>query len=311
MDRFDALQAFARVVETGSFTRAAQSLHLGRASVSQLVQQLEARLRVRLLHRTTRRVQITPEGAEYYERVVRLLADLHEADAAVSGAAAQPAGRLRVDVPGPLARRVLVPALPELLAACPGLQVEMGVSDRTVDLLGAGVECVVRGGAIANPALVARRVGELPLGVFAAPGYLARTGVPEHPAALAGGGHHAVALTWGPGGAARVPVMQREGERIEVRLPHRLALDDACACLEAGVAGLGLVWLPHYLAGGAVAQGALVPVLAGWRQDALPLYAAYPANRHPSARVRAFIDWVARVLAREALGTPSLMLSKK
>lgn len=311
MDRFDALQAFARVVETGSFTRAAQTLHLGRASVSQLVQQLEARLRVRLLHRTTRRVQVTPEGQEYYERVVRLLADLHAADAAIAGAAAQPAGRLRVDVPGPLARRVLVPALPELLDAFPGLHIEMGVSDRAVDLLASGVDCVVRGGAIANPALVARRVGELPLGVFAAPGYLARLGVPEHPATLADSGHLMVALAWAPGGVPPLPVLERAGERVAVRLPHRLALDDACACLAAGVAGLGLVWLPHYLAADALAQGALVPVLAHWRQPAMPLYAAYPANRHPGARVQVFIDWVVRVLARAALAPQPLVLSDK
>ena len=184
MDRFDALQAFARVVESGSFTKAALTLHLSRTTVTQLVQQLEARLRVKLLHRTTRRVQVTPDGAAYYERVVRLLADMDDADASVSTAAAAPRGRLRVDVPSPLARLVLIPALPAFHAQYPDILLHMGVSDRPVDMVGDNVDCVVRGGALTNPALVARHVGDLQLRVYAAPSYLQRAGTPEHPEAL-------------------------------------------------------------------------------------------------------------------------------
>lgn len=176
MDRFDALQAFARVVESGSFTKAALTLHLSRTTVTQLVQQLEARLRVKLLHRTTRRVRVTPDGAAYYERVVRLLADLDDADASVSTAAAAPRGRLRVDVPSPLARLVLIPALPAFHAQYPDILLHMGVSDRPVDMVGDNVDCVLRGGPLSNPALVARHVGDLQLRVYAAPSYLQRAG---------------------------------------------------------------------------------------------------------------------------------------
>ena len=131
MDRFNAMQAFARVVEAGSFTKAAQTLHMSKTTVTQLVQQLEARLRVKLLNRTTRQVKVTADGATYYERVVRLLADMEDADTSLSSAVASPRGRLRVDVPSPLARMILMPALPEFHARYPEIQLYIGVSDCT------------------------------------------------------------------------------------------------------------------------------------------------------------------------------------
>ncbi len=166
MDRFDAMQAFVRVVETGSFTKAALTLHMSKTTVTQLVQQLEARLRVKLLNRTTRQVHVTADGAAYDERAVRLLVDLDDAETSLSSATAAPRGRLRVDVPSPLARMLLVPAFPELHARYPDLQIEMGVSDRMVDLIGDNVDCVIRGGEVTQPSLIARHVGDLQLGVF-------------------------------------------------------------------------------------------------------------------------------------------------
>ena len=165
MDRFNAMQAFARVVEAGSFTKAAQPLHMSKTTVTQLVQQLEARLRVKLLNRTTRQVKVTADGATYYERVVRLLADMEDADTSLSSAVASPRGRLRVDVPSPLARMILMPALPEFHARYPEIQLYIGVSDRMVDLIGDNVDCVLRGGEITDPSLIARHVGNLALGV--------------------------------------------------------------------------------------------------------------------------------------------------
>ena len=165
MDRFNAMQAFARVVEAGSFTKAAQTLHMSKTTVTQLVQQLEARLRVKLLNRTTRQVKVTADGATYYERVVRLLADMEDADTSLSSAVASPRGRLRVDVPSPLARMILMPALPEFHARYPEIQLYIGVSDRMVDLIGDNVDGVLRGGEITDPSLIARHVGNLALGV--------------------------------------------------------------------------------------------------------------------------------------------------
>ena len=183
MDRFDAMQAFARVVETGSFTKAAETLRTNKTSVTQIIQQLEAHLRVKLLHRTTRKVQVTADGAAYYERVLRLLAELDDTEASLSGAAASPRGRLRVDVPRPLACFVLVPALPEFHARYPEIQIDLGASDRMVDLIRDNVDCVIRGGEITDPSLIARRVGELPIGAYAAPAYLRQHGTPAHPKA--------------------------------------------------------------------------------------------------------------------------------
>ena len=186
MDRFDAMQAFARVVETGSFTKAAETLNISRTSVTQLVQQLEARLRVKLLNRTTRKVNVTADGAVYYERVLQLLADLDDAETSLSAALASPRGRLRVDVSSPFASKILIPALPQFHARYPDIELHLGVSDRVVDLIDENVDCVIRGGEIANQSLVARHVADLPLGLYAAPAYLAESGVPVHPRELQG-----------------------------------------------------------------------------------------------------------------------------
>ena len=300
MDRFDAMQAFARVVEAGSFTKAAQTLHMSKTTMTQLVQQLEARLRVKLLNRTTRQVRVTADGAAYYERVVRLLADLEDADTSLSGASASPHGRLRVDVPSPLARMVLVPALPAFHERYPEIQIDMGVSDRVVNVIGDNVDCVVRGGELTDPSLKARRVGELTLGVYAAPGYLARAGVPSHPAELEQSHHRVVGFLWARTGKA-LPYALRSGEeRITVQGRYVLAVDDGNAYLAAGLAGLGVLWLPTYMSQPHVASGELVPLLEDWRLDPMPLYLAFPPNRHVSAKLRVFIDWVVEVMGRHA-----------
>lgn len=301
MDRFDALQAFARVVEAGSFTRAAQTLHLSKTTVTQLVQQLEARLRVKLLHRTTRQVKVTAEGAAYYERVVRLLADLSDADASVAGAAASPSGRLRVDVPSPFALQVLVPALPDFHTRYPEIQLDLGVSDRRVDVIGDNVDCVLRGGELPDSSLLARRVGELRMGVHAAPAYLRRLGTPLHPRELEDTAHRIVGFLRASSGKVAPLTLHRERERIEVKARYVVALDDGNACLAAGLAGMGVVCLPHYMTDAAVMRGELVPVLQGWQADPMPLYLVLPPNRHISARLRVFIAWVEELVARRGL----------
>lgn len=297
MDRFDAMQAFARVVEAGSFTRAAQTLHMGRATVTQLVQQLEARLRVKLLHRTTRRLRLTEQGALYYDRVCRVLAELEEAESLLSSAAHQPRGRLRVDVPSPLAQRVLIPALPDFFARYPEIQLELGVSDRNVDLLRERVDCVLRGGSIDSPGLVARQVGSLRLGVYAAPAYLQRHGTPAHPQQLAGDGHHMVGLLQSRTGKPRVATLRRGAESVALPARYVCAVDDGNAYLAAGLAGLGVVCVPDYMAQPHVACGALQPLFADWQLPAMPLSIAYPPQRHVSAALRAFIDWVVALMA--------------
>ncbi len=300
MDRFDAMQAFARVVEAGSFTKAAQTLHMSKTTVTQLVQQLEARLRVKLLNRTTRQVKVTADGAAYYERVVRLLADLEDADTSLSSASASPRGRLRVDVPSPLARMILMPALPTFHARYPEIQLHMGVSDRMVDLIGDNVDCVLRGGEVTDPSLIARRVGDLQLGVYAAPSYLALAGTPLHPRELEDTHHRTVGFLRARSDTVAPLGMEREGERIEVQGRYAVAVDDGNAYLAAGLAGMGVLWLPHYMAQDHAARGELVPLFDGWHCDSMPMHVAFPPNRHVSAKLRAFIDWVVELMAVHA-----------
>ncbi|PPT29647.1 LysR family transcriptional regulator [Xanthomonas arboricola] len=300
MDRFDAMQAFARVVETGSFTKAAETLHMSRASVTQLVQQLEARLRVRLLNRTTRQVHVTADGAAYYERVLRLLADMDDAETSLSDASALPRGRLRVDVPSPLARLILMPALPAFHARYPDIQLDMGVSDRRVDLIGEHVDCVVRGGTITDQSLIARRVGDLQAGVYAAPAYLQRLGMPAHPRELENTRHRCVCfMRWRS--SKTVPyVMQRGSEAVHLQGRYVVASDDGNAYLAAGLAGMGVLWLPVYMARAHVASGELVPLFEDWRMEPMPLSIAFPPNRHVSAKLRVFIEWVSALMAEHA-----------
>ncbi|MGE8143972.1 LysR substrate-binding domain-containing protein [Pseudomonas frederiksbergensis] len=300
MDRFDAMQAFARVVEAGSFTKAAETLHMSKTTVTQLVQQLEARLRVKLLNRTTRKVNVTADGAVFYERAVRLLADLDDAETGLSGASVQPRGRLRVDVPSPLASMILVPALPAFHARYPDIQIDMGVSDRMVDIIGENVDCVVRGGELTDQSLMARRVGDLQLGVFAAPSYLARVGTPSHPRELEDSAHRIVGFLWARTGRALPYAMRSDSESVEIKGRYVLAVDDGNAYLAAGLAGLGVLWMPDYMSKAHEARGDLVRLFEGWRLDPMPIFVAFPPNRHISRKLRVFIDWVAELMTQHA-----------
>jgi len=300
MDRLEAMTAFARVVETGSFTKAAETLKISRTSATQLVQQLEAHLRIKLLNRTTRKVNVTADGAAYYERVVRLLADLDDTEAGLSHASAQPKGKLKVDVPSPLARIILMPALPAFHARYPELQIDMGVSDRAIDLVGESVDCVVRGGQLTDQSLRARHVGDLQLGLYAAPAYLARMPAPSHPAELENSAHRIVGFLWGRTGKTYPAVLRRDGEIITIQGRYVVAVDDGNAYLAAGISGMGVLWLPQYMARQHVADGELLPLLQDWHLDPMPLHVAYPQNRYVSSRLRVFIDWIAELMAQHA-----------
>jgi DNA-binding transcriptional LysR family regulator len=300
MDRFDAMQAFARVVETGSFTKAAETLHMSKTTATQLVQQLEARLRVRLLNRTTRKVNVTAEGAAYYERALRLLADMDDAETGLSSASAVPRGRLRVDVPSPLARVILIPALPAFHAQYPDIQLDMGVSDRMVDIIGESVDCVVRGGELTDQSLVARHVGDLQLRVYAAPSYLERHGIPSHPQELEDTYHRVVGFLWARTGRAVPYAMRCDDEVVKVQGRYVLAVDDGNAYLAAGLAGLGVLCLPGYMSKVHVARGDLVPLFEDWCIDPMPIYVAFSPNRHVSTKLRVFIEWVVELMAQHA-----------
>jgi DNA-binding transcriptional LysR family regulator len=308
MDRFDALQAFLRVVEAGSFTKAALTLHMSKTTVTQLVQQLEARLRVKLLHRTTRQVTVTTEGAAYYKRIVQVLSDLEEADLGLSGDSSAPSGRLRVDVPSPFARLILMPALPDFHGRYPDIQLDMGVSDRVVDVIGDNVDCVLRGGEVTVPSLIARRVGELQMGVYAAPDYLRRAGTLVHPYELEAPQHCIVGfLRSGTGTVSSMTMRRSKGtaeETIEVRSRYIVSADDGNAYLAAGLAGMGVLWLPRYMAAPYAARGELLELFDDWQIEPMPMYLAYPPTRHVSPKLRAFMGWIDELMATLPMRQP-------
>jgi DNA-binding transcriptional LysR family regulator len=300
MDQLAAMRAFVRVVEAGTFTRAARSLGSPKPTVSKLIRTLEAHLRTKLLNRTTRRVTVTPDGAAYYERVVRLLADLDELDGSMTLSQASPKGRLRVDMSAALAMQVVIPALGDFYARYPDIQIDLGVTDRPVDLVGENVDCVVRGGELTDQSLIARRIGELHMITCAAPSYLAAHGEPAHPTDLET--QHRVVSYFSAGSGRAFPfTFTLESERLEVRGESVIAVNDGSAYVSAALAGLGVVQAPVFMVHEHVASGALKPVLAQWNADAIPLHVVYPPNRHLSNRLRVFVDWVAELIARSEL----------
>jgi len=205
-----------------------------------------------------------------------------------------------VDVPSPLASMLLVPALPQFHARYPDIQLDMGASDRMVDVIGDNVDCVIRGGEMRDQSLMARKIGDLQLAVYAAPDYLARAGMPGHPQELEEAWHRIVRFRWGRGGGSFPAVMRQGATRVAIEGRHILAIDDGNAYLAAGLAGLGVLWLPDYMARAHVATGALIPLFGDWQIEPMPLYLAYPPNRHVSKKLRVFIDWVVDLMAQHA-----------
>jgi DNA-binding transcriptional LysR family regulator len=299
-DQLAAMRAFARVVEAGNFTRAAASLAMPKPTVTKLIQTLEAHLRTKLLNRTTRRVIVTADGAAYYERAMRLLADLDELDGSMTLSQATPKGRLRVDASASLAMLVIIPALPDFHARYPDIQIDLGVTDRAVDLVGENVDCVVRGGALVDQSLVARRIGDMNFITCAAPAYVARRGAPKHPLEL-DRDHHAIGyFNAGTGRRHRFTFVQGEA-RHEVAARTIVSVNEGNAYVAAGLAGLGVMQAPTYMVQEHLNAGTLVPVLADWASDPIPLHVVYPPNRHLSNKVRVFVDWIADLFADDEL----------
>lgn len=300
MDKFTAMQAFVRVVEAGNFTKAADSMSLPKPTVTRLIQTLETHLQTKLLNRTTRRVTVTSDGAAYYERALRVLTDIDELEAGMSQAKANPRGRLRIDVPASVARLVLVPALPDFHARYPDIQIDLGVGDRPVDLISENVDCVIRGGVLTDQSLVARRIAEFHMIAAASPAYIKRFGMPSHPSELEES--HMVVGYFSARTGRPIPMdFNKEGERIEIDGRYHVAVNDSNAYTAAGLVGLGIVQTPTFLIQQHISRGELVPVLADWTSDPIPIHVVYPPNRHLSSKLRVFVDWVAELFARDDL----------
>lgn len=301
MDQLQAIRAFARVVEAGNFTRAADSLNMPNATLSKLVQDLEAHLGVRLLQRTTRRVTVTPEGQDYYCKASRVLRDLEDIDSSFNIARSKPRGHLRIDVGGSTARDVLIPLLPDFLARYPDIHIDLGVSDRSVDLIGDNVDCVIRGGALDASTLVARSLGHAIMVTCASPDYLRHNGVPAYPEELRNG--HRLVSYLSPQNGRAVPFrFERDGERCELHLEHRIGINESNAHLAACVSGLGIIQTFAYAASASLRDGSLVEILGDWRPAPYPFHIVYPQNRYVTHRLRVFIDWLIECFPSKVAG---------
>ena len=306
MDQLLALRVFVRIAETGAFAKAADTLDIPRPTVTKLVQDLESHLGVKLLQRTTRRVSVTPEGAAYYERAARLIADLQEMDTTAASARVQLQGRLRVDIGSSLANLILIPALPDFRARYPDIRLDLGVSDRPVDLIGDGVDCVIRGGELADTSLVARRIAELDYVTCASPVYLGARGEPRDPGELAEPASAAapaqpahVVCSYFSSLTGRVfpLVFQRGEESLSIEGTTRVGVNESTAHLSALLAGLGVGQTFRFMAQPHLRSGALRAVLADWTRPRHPMHLVYPSARHLNAKLRVFSEWVAGVFA--------------
>jgi len=295
MDRFESMRVFTRIVECRSFTQAAADLNLPRATVTDAIKALEARLGVRLLQRTTRRVAPTLEGEAFYGRCLQLIAEMDDAESAFRDG--QPRGALRVEVQGTLARRLLFPQLPDFLQRYPDIELDFSEGDRYVDLVRDGIDCAIRVGELRDSDLMARRLTHLAETTAASPAYCARHGIPLSIEDLHHG-HLMVGFRSSNLGALLPLEFERQGEVQRLNLPSRICVNGVDAYIGAALAGLGIFQAPRYRMLEYLQRGELVALLEDFPPRPSPVSLVYPRTRLPSQRLRVFIDWASEVFGR-------------
>jgi DNA-binding transcriptional LysR family regulator len=306
LDRFQEMQIFTRIVDRRSFTQAAEDLNLPRATVTNSIKRLEARLGVRLLERTTRQVKPTLDGTAYYQRCMRLLADLEETEEAFRNP--DPQGRLRVNMQGALAQYFVMPRLPDFLARFARIELFIGSGDPFADLEREGVDCVLRAGELADASLIARRVALLEQVTCASPAYLERHGDPASIEALndstrgdEGSLSHCAVNYLSPATGRAHPLEFATLDGIaRVTLPGPLAVNGAELYMAGALAGLGIVQVPRYRVREQLASGELCVVLPAHPPPPMPVSVLYPRARQVPPRVRAFADWLVQVFDKAA-----------
>jgi DNA-binding transcriptional LysR family regulator len=289
MDRFAAMQAFVRVVEVGSFVRAAERLNWSTSSLSRLIAELEEHLGARLLQRTTRRLSLTESGQAFYERAVQLLNDLGEAEALAGQTVAAPRGTIRLTCSFNVANHRLAPAIASFVARYPQVRFDVTVSDRIVDLVEEGFDLAIRIGRVGSDQLVARKLGQTMLIACAAPAYIERRGAPTAPADLAA--HETLTYAYAP--SASWQFFDADGALQEVRVGGSLHANTGDLLIAAAVAGLGVVYEPDFMVGPALASGQLVRLMPAYHGRRTDMWAVYPSRRHLSVKVRLFVDHIA------------------
>lgn len=283
------MRAFVRVVDTGSFSRAADQLALPRSTVSKLVGDLESHLGVRLMHRTTRSIAPTAEGLEYHAHAVRLIDEVDAVEHALRGKRRKPHGHLRIDAPGSFATALLIPALADFGREYSDITIALGVSDRPVNIIGDAVDCVIRAGAIDDSAMIGRRLLSLEYVTCAAPDYIARKGVPTHPDQL---DQHARAGYFYAATARPNPMIFNRGDEHIVVEASEFSANDGNGLLAMLCAGLGIGQHFRRVVQPLLDSGQLVTVLDDWTRPPMPFHVLYPPGRHQNARLTAFVDWM-------------------
>ena len=290
MDRLQAMTVFAKVVEQGSFARAADRLSISTSACSRLVAELEAHLDTRLLNRTTRRLSLTESGQGFYERCVQLLADLDDAERAATESAASPRGTLRLTTSINFGVRHVSPAIGEFLVKYPAVKFDVSLSDRIVDLVEEGYDLAIRIGSAGGETVVARKLGEARMVACASPAYLKAHGAPKTPEDLAR--HPCLTYEYMP--ARHVwPFRGKDGREHAVRVAGPLHSNNGDLLAAAAVAGVGIAYEPEFILGPDLKAGRLVPILTSYTAPLGPIYAVYPSRRYLSAKVRAFVDFLA------------------
>jgi LysR family transcriptional regulator for bpeEF and oprC len=300
VDRIELFRTFVRVVECASFTRAADMLGMPRSSVSAAIQELEARVGARLLHRTTRRVTPTQDGVTFYDRCLRVITDVEETEGLFRQTSVGPSGLLRIDVPGRIGRLIIAPALPGFFARYPNIEIGLGVTDRAVNLIEDSIDCVLRVGPLADSGMIARSIGELPLINVASPDYIARHGVPATPVDL----HRHRVVRYASPSNGRIEDWEWIGDDGTTRtmaISGSVIVNSAEAYIACCLAGLGLIQIPAYDVKAHLAVGELIEVMPDHRAESMPMTLLYPHRQHLSRRLQLFADWLADLLAHEVL----------
>lgn len=296
-DDLNQMRVFVEVARHGGFTAAARVLDMPRSTVSRWVQELEKRLGVRLLHRTTRRIQLTEIGEGYYQRGLRAVESVEEAQAWVRSRAEVPQGTLRVSTFQLFAQTLLGPVLVEYLEQNPGMDVQVMIDERDVDLVGDRIDLAIRIGSLSDSSLVVRKLAMMHGWVLASPAYLARHGAPSHPSELAERSN----LIYGHDRETIKLPFDDGQDQLEVSLPSRCVANSIELVRQLTLGGLGIGFLPPILAHEDVAAGRLVRLLPSWNTASLAIYAVYPSRRHLAQKVRAFVDLLAMQVTSETV----------
>ncbi|MFT8345425.1 LysR family transcriptional regulator [Gluconobacter oxydans] len=294
MDRIDLLRIFIRVAESGSFTHAADTLQMPRSTVSTAVQELENRLGTRLLARTTRSVRLTDDGRMFQQTALRLLGDFEDAENRFRLHSSQTRGHVKVNLPSRIGRLIVAPALPEFLDRYPGLNIELGMTDRSINLAEDGTDCVLRVGPLQDSSLIGRKLGLLPVFNVASPSYLAQHGTPQSPADLSA--HQAVLYASPTTGRIEDWEWEHDGRQDSRPVRGRVTVNSAEGAVACCLAGLGLAQLPAYDVLPHIRRGELVDILPQWRAAPLPMTLLYPHRTHLSRRLEVFTEWLTGLL---------------